>query len=98
MPGEALARELKEETGLSVHVEKLLQIEQLSSDRKQGLVLIYQADLAGAQPVHLSPADDVTEAAWFSPDAIPWAALAFASAEQTLRQWVMFQQNKEKDA
>lgn len=98
MPDEALARELREETGLLVAVGKLLQIEPLSSERKQGIVLIYQATMMVNQPCQPFPADDVMEAVWFSPDAIPWQTLAFSSAERTLRQWLTVPQNKEHNA
>ncbi len=85
MPDQALKREIIEETGLDSNVGELLQIEALSAPHKQGIVLIYSVI---ASEMAVKPADDISEAAWFSTKTIPWDELAFPSTEKTLRHWL----------
>jgi 8-oxo-dGTP diphosphatase len=92
MPEAALRREVLEEVGLAVTVERLLAIYPMvnGSGPSQGIVLAYRAvPLDGA--TELTPQDDVSEAGWFGPDALP-AELAFESTKTQLAAWRATQQ------
>lgn len=89
LPEEALAREIVEETGVTVRVLGLHAIAPLAGwAQRRGILLLYRAEPVGGA---LAPADDVSEVAWFTADEIPWAALAFESTAQFLREWVLAQ-------
>ena len=85
----ALHREVREETGLEVSVDGFLGA---FSDRYgdgEGVAtvlnLVFQAQRVGGES---EPADDVTELAWFAPDALPADdELAFRWIAPALRQW-----------
>ncbi len=51
---------------------------------RRGILLVYRAEPAGGE---LAAHDDVSAAAWFAPEAIPWDELAFESTAQFLREW-----------
>lgn len=86
LPEEAAAREIAEETGVTVRVVGLHGIAPLAGwAQRRGILLLYRAEpVAGV----LAAADDVSAAAWFTADAIPWDELAFESTAQFLREWV----------
>lgn len=85
LPEEAVVREIAEETGLTVRVLGLHAVAPLAGwAQRRGILLLYQAEpVAGV----LAAADDVSAAAWFAADEIPWKALAFESTAQFLREW-----------
>ena len=86
MPEAALARELTEETGLTVNVERLLGVVPLGGwEEKRGILLVYTGQPAGGV---LAAADDVTEARWFAPAELPWDEIAFSSTAEFLRSWI----------
>ena len=98
-PDEAVVREVFEETGVAVRVTGLYTVHSMvghahsSNDRlsprnaaPKGIVLVYLAQRVSGEPV---PNDDVSEAGWFSPDQVPWDALAFETTDRFLRSWVV---------
>ncbi len=88
MPESALVRELEEEVGLTVHVERLLAIYPMvgRGPTSSGIVLAYLATLDGSEPPVLCCADDALEAAWLRGDQLP-EDLAFESTISLLEEW-----------
>ncbi len=86
LPEEAAAREIAEETGITVEISGLHSIAALGGwNERRGLLLIYRARPMGGA---LVARDDVSEARWFAVDEIPWNELAFESTAQVLREWI----------
>jgi len=87
LPEGALRREVLEEVGLAVTVERLLGIYPMTNGAgpSQGIVLAYRAFPADGQ-TDLTPQDDVSAAAWFGPEELP-ADLAFESTQTQLAAW-----------
>jgi 8-oxo-dGTP diphosphatase len=86
-PEDGVRREMREETGLEVAVERL--VGDYMDTYGEGsdihtLNFYYQCRVLGGQP---SADDDVEALAWFSVDALP-AEIAFPSAQQALRDWL----------
>lgn len=71
-PEAALARELAEETGLSMAGARLLRVDLDRTDPAKAVVALTYAVTATGAP---SPADDADAVGWFEPDGLP--ALAF---------------------
>jgi len=80
-PERAARREMREETGLEVEIERLLELTYNESDRV--ILILYQARVTGGE---LMAGDDVDEARWFTRDELP--PLAFESTRRTLRAWL----------
>jgi 8-oxo-dGTP diphosphatase len=79
-PAEAAARECLEETGLSVHVTRVLDvISGKEHERGADFIIIYQAEVVSG---NLVPADDADAAKWFAHDDLP--QLAFKATQQVL--------------
>jgi ADP-ribose pyrophosphatase YjhB (NUDIX family) len=79
-PAEAAARECVEETGLSVHVTRVLEvIPGREHERGADFVIVYHAEVLGGE---LLAADDADAAEWFARDALP--PLAFKATKQVL--------------
>ncbi|MEW6402071.1 MAG: NUDIX hydrolase [Chloroflexota bacterium] len=79
-PAEAAARECFEETGLSVHVLRVLDVGAgREHERGADFVIVYQAEILSGD---LNPADDADAADWFSRDALP--PLAFKATQKVL--------------
>ena len=73
-PRAALAREIKEETGLDAEIGDILEAMPLKSPAKKGVFLLFAARATGGS---VQAGDDVTEARWFPLNAIPWPEIAF---------------------
>lgn len=81
-PEEAAVRETREELGLQVEVDGLLNTFTFSNPQSQGVLLVYAAHVVGGE---LVPGDDAVEAAWFGPNDLP--DVAFRQHREVLRQW-----------
>ena len=79
-PAEAAARECLEETGLSVHVTRVLDvIAGKEHERGADFIIVYQAEIISGE---LLAADDADAAGWFARDALP--PLAFNATQKIL--------------
>lgn len=79
-PVEAAVRECLEETGLSVRVNRVLEIiSGKEHPRGADFVIVYQAEVLGGD---LKPDDDVDAVDWFSRDHLP--PLAFRATQKVL--------------
>ena len=86
LPEDAAAREVAEETGLTVRVGELHGVARLAGwAERRGILLVYRAEPVAGE---LTPHDDVSAARWFRPEEIPWDELAFESTGQFLKEWV----------
>ncbi|MBN1933795.1 MAG: GNAT family N-acetyltransferase [Anaerolineae bacterium] len=81
-PEEAAVRETKEELGLRVEIDGLLNTFTFTNPQSQGVLLIYATHAVEGD---LVAGDDATEAAWFGPDELP--DVAFRQHREVLRQW-----------
>lgn len=80
---EAAAREAMEEVGVAVAIGPVLGV---YSRLGPGVVIIvYLGRAAGPGFI---PGREAAEAAWFAPNEVPWADLAFDTTEEALRAWV----------
>jgi ADP-ribose pyrophosphatase YjhB (NUDIX family) len=85
LPEEAIAREIAEETGLTIRILGLLGIAPLAGwTERRGILLLYRAEPVGGE---LAAGDDVSDVCWFERHEIPWNDLAFESTAQSLREW-----------
>ena len=84
-PLAALAREVREETGLELRDARPLGI-WIEPDYAGRAVfsVTYVAEVGGGEP---RPADDVTELRWFAPDDLPEDGYAFVHTPEVLRLW-----------
>lgn len=80
---EGARRETEEETQLRVEVGRL--IGAYSRPHAGVVTLIYEANVVGGEAL---PGVETSEVRDFAPEAIPWAELAFTTAESALRDWV----------
>ncbi len=79
-PAQAAERECLEETGLSVHVTRVLDvIAGREHDRGADIVIAYQGEVTSGI---LSPGDDADAADWFTRQDLP--PLAFAATQKIL--------------
>ena len=79
----AAVREAREETGLEVRLERLLNV--YSYRGTVPVIIVYTATLVGGC---LACDDEGLEARFFAPDAIPWEELAFRSTQQALAEFL----------
>ena len=83
-PAAAARREVQEETGLDVHIDRLLDVFHTPDDGGLAdLVIAYAASIIGGT---LEAADDAQAAAWFTRDNLP--ELAFLPTKRILARWV----------
>lgn len=86
LPEAALAREVAEETGITVRVLRLAGVAPLAGwQQRRGILVLYRAEPTGG---NLVAGDDVTAAAWFGRTEVPWDELAFESTADYVRAWV----------
>jgi 8-oxo-dGTP diphosphatase len=78
-PAESLARELREETGLTVEVGRLYAVR----GGQRVLILFFEVAVTGGK---LRPFHESLEVAWFPIPAIPWEDLAFSRHRDVLRE------------
>ena len=79
----AAVREAREETGLEVRLERLLNV--YSYRGTVPVIIVYTAKLIGGC---LMCDDEGLEARLFAPDAIPWEELAFRSTKEALAEFL----------
>lgn len=79
----AAIREAREEAGLDVRIDGLLNI--YSYAPRSLIVIVYAATAVGGE---LCADDECLEANLFTPDEIPWDRLAFHSTRQALREYL----------
>jgi 8-oxo-dGTP diphosphatase len=79
----AAVREAREECGLLVQIERLVNI--YSYPGGSPIIIVYAASVVGGE---LCNDDECLEARLFTPDEIPWDALAFRSTGEALRDYL----------
>jgi 8-oxo-dGTP diphosphatase len=79
----AALREAREEAGLEIALERLVNI--YSYARRSLIVIVYAARLVGGE---LCTDDECLEARWFTPAEIPWGELAFDSTREALHDYL----------
>ena len=79
----AAIREAREEAGLEVELERLINI--YSYAHRSLIVIVYAARVVGGE---LCTDDECLEARLFTPGDIPWKELAFHSTTQALREYL----------
>ena len=79
-PQSAAVREAREEAGLEIRLEGLIDI--YAYEGATPIVIVYAAAVVGGQ---LCAADESLDADWYGPHSIPWADLAFPSTRDALR-------------
>lgn len=80
---EAATREAEEEAGLAVAIGRLLGV---YSRLGPGVVIVVYLGTVTDPRVTLGW--EALESAWFTPEEIPWADLAFDTTEEALRAWL----------
>ena len=79
----AAVREAREETGLDIRIERLLNI--YSYPGRAPVIVVYTARMTGGC---LACDDEGLEAKFFESGAIPWDELAFRSTREALREFL----------
>ena len=79
----AAVREAREETGLDIRIDSLVNI--YSYPGRAPIIIVYAATMIGGC---LACDDEGLEAGFFAPDTIPWQALAFRSTHEALREFL----------
>jgi|SRR5688500_11853715 ADP-ribose pyrophosphatase YjhB (NUDIX family) len=79
----AAIREAREESGLDVRLDRLINI--YSYAGRTPIVVVYAATCLGGE---LAVDDEGLEARAFEPEAIPWDDLAFRSTHEALREYL----------
>ena len=79
-------REILEETGLVVEIERLFGVYSYFDDpRQHGIIILYKARVIGGT---LQAGDDASDVAFFDADALPAPdQIGFASHRRALQQW-----------
>ena len=78
----AALREAREEAGLEIRIDRLLNVYSYSG--RPLVVIVYTATALSAD---LNHDEECLEARWFAPDEIPWDSLAFDSTREGLREY-----------
>ena len=84
-PEDGLAREIREETGLSVTTKRLFAVlnDTYGDEGDYTLNFYYLAETTPGEPV---ACDDVTELSWFSPTELP-ERIAFTAGRKVVEAW-----------
>ncbi len=84
---EAAIRETREETGLEVALDALLNVYSFEdATHQRGVLILYRAHVVGGT---LRPGDDAVDARWFAPHELPpESEIAFSTHRQALREWL----------
>ena len=84
---EAAIRETREETGLDVALDALLNVYSFEdATHQRGVLILYRAHVVGGE---LRPGDDAAEARWFAPYELPPEdQIAFSTHRHALREWL----------
>jgi ADP-ribose pyrophosphatase YjhB (NUDIX family) len=83
-PVEAAAiREAREETGLEIRIDRLVNI--YSYAGRAPIIIVYAATMIGGE---LACDHEGLEAGFFAPDTLPWDALAFRSTQEALAEFL----------
>ncbi len=80
-PRPALAREIREETGLEAEIGRVLEVFPISDPNKKGVFLLFEARVTGGD---MQAGDDAMDVRWFPIDAIPWDEVAFPQLREAL--------------
>jgi ADP-ribose pyrophosphatase YjhB (NUDIX family) len=80
---EAALREAREETGLEIRIDRLVNI--YSYAGRAPIIIVYAATMIGG---NLACDDEGLEAGFFAPEELPWDALAFRSTLEALREFL----------
>jgi ADP-ribose pyrophosphatase YjhB (NUDIX family) len=80
----AAVREAREEAGLEIRLERLLNV--YSYPGRAPVIIVYAATMIGGC---LACDDEGLEARFFAPDEIPWDELAFRSTYEALREFLV---------
>jgi ADP-ribose pyrophosphatase YjhB (NUDIX family) len=84
-PRAAAKREVHEETGLLVQVQRVLDVAPLGAeDPRHGVIIFFAGTPCGGS---LRAGDDAGEARWFAADDIPIADLAFSGTRRVVEMW-----------
>lgn len=88
-PEAGALREVREETGLQVRITGFggLYMDTYGEGGVHTLNVFYEAEVEGAIPATLQPKDDVSELAWFAPDALPLEDFSFENGKQAIADW-----------
>lgn len=79
----AAIREAREEAGLEIRLDRLLNV--YSYEGRQIVVIVYAASAVGGELCH---DEECLEVRWFTPATIPWDSLAFDSTREGLREFL----------
>ena len=79
----AAVREAREETGLDVRIDRLINI--YSYTGRTAVIVVYAATMISGT---LACDDEGLEAKFFEPEAIPWDELAFRSTHEALQEFL----------
>ncbi len=83
-PDVGAAREAKEEVGLDVTLGQLLGV---YTRPEVGIVMVVYRGTSANDAAYVADAESLA-VAWYAPDDIPWAALAFDTTVAALRDWM----------
>jgi len=85
-PHEAAAREVREETGLEVHIKQVIDVlgRDTSLGAKASIVILFEGEIVGGTPI---AQDDASEVAFFALDDIPTDDVASFKSIALLLEW-----------
>lgn len=82
-PQSAAVREAREECGLDVRLDALVNV--YAYPRRTPIIIVYAATMLGGE---LCTDDECSEAALFEESTLPWDELAFPSTREALRDYI----------
>ena len=86
-PREAAVREVREETGLDVHITRLIDVlgPGAQPEGPANIVILFEAEISGGT---LAAHDDAEQAVFLAPEEIPTEEIAFDSTRLLIRRWL----------